>query len=309
MREGLKVRSSLITDIVDRSLNSSYYASWDEWRNVASQGHEIGSHTKTHPHLPQLSLGEMEGEIGEPKAVIDGQIAMQQCLTFVYPFGDYDANAKAFAGDYYIAARGVWCGLNKTPYNFYAMRGCGDSNSLDEMKSYTDEAEQQGDWLITIHHSLDGTDYGYWTIDTFIAYLDYLETKNLWVGTFGSVVKYIKERESANLSLVSSSEDQIVLSLTDTLDDAIFDEPLTIRSEVPSSWAKVRVKQGTGAITVTPGMEGTKTVIYYNVIPDRGFITLQKLTTNQQPTVSGLSPSSATVGGASFTLTVHGNNL
>ena len=76
------------------------------------------------------------------------------------------------------------------------------------------------------------------------AYLDYLETKDLWVGTFGSVVKYIKERESANLSLVSSSEDQIVLSLTDTLDDAIFDEPLTIRSEVPSGWAKVRVQAG-----------------------------------------------------------------
>ena len=122
------------------------------------------------------------------------------------------------------------------------------------------------------------------------------------------MVKYIKERESANLSLISSSQDQIVLNLTDTLDDAIFDEPLTIRSEVPSSWAKVSRSEGTGAITVTPGIEGTQTVIYYNVIPDRGFITLQKLTTNQQPTVSGLSPSSATVGGASFTLTVHGNN-
>ena len=68
------------------------------------------------------------------------------------------------------------------------------------------------------------------------------------------------------------------------------------------------VHQGSSIITVTSVVEGTKTVIYYNVIPDRGFITLQKLTTNQQPTVSGLSPSSATVGGASFTLTVHGNN-
>ena len=176
------------------------------------------------------------------------------------------------------------------------------------MKSYADDAEKQGEWLITYFHSLDGTGYGYWTIDMLISYLDRLETKDLWVGTFGSVVKYIKERESASLSLVSSSDNQIVLSLTDNLNDAIFDEPLTIRSEVPSSWAKVRVKQGTGAITVTPVMEGTKTVIYYNVIPDRGLITLQKLTTNQQPTVSGLSPSSATVGGASFTLTVHGNN-
>ena len=306
---GIKGSFFLITGIVDRSLNSSYYASWDEWRNVASQGHEIGSHTKTHPHLPQLSLSEMEEEIGESKAVIDSQVGTQQCLTFVYPFGDYDANAKAFAGDYYIAARGVWCGFNKTPYNFYAMRGCGDSYSLDEIKSYTDAAEEQGKWLITYYHNLDGTGYESWTIDTFIAYLDYLQTKNLWVGTFGSIVKYIKERESASLSLIASSEDQIVLNLTDTLDDAIFDEPLTIRSEVPSGWTEVRVQQGTGSITVIPAVEETQTVIYYNVIPDRGFITLQKLTTNQQPTVSVLSPSSATVGGASFTLTVHGNNF
>ncbi len=34
-------------------------------------------------------------------------------------------------------------------------------------------------------------------------YLDYLMTKNLWVDTFGSVTKYIKERASADLSLVS----------------------------------------------------------------------------------------------------------
>ena len=225
-----------------------------------------------------------------------------------YPYGDFDSNAKAIANTYYIAARGISCGLNDTPYDFYNMRACEDNRSLEQMKGMTDVAEQQRKWLITFHHSLDGTDYGYWTIDTLADYLDYLETKDLWVGTFGSIVKYIKERESANLSLVSSSEVQIVLSLTDTLDDAIFDEPLTIRSEVPSGWANVRVKQGTGAIKVTPVVEGIKTVIYYNVIPDRGFITLQKLTTNQQPTVSGLSPSSATVGGASFTLTVHGNN-
>ena len=296
---GFKGSFFIITDWIDN-------ATWDEWRDVAHQGHEIGSHTKTHPQLTQLSLPEMEEEIGESKSVIESQIPMQQCLTFVYPFGEYNATGKAIAEEYYIAARGVSCDLNTAPYNFYGMRACGDGRSLEQMKAWADSAEQQGEWLITFLHALDDA---YWTTDMFVAYLNHLQTKDLWVGTFGSVVKYIKERESANLSLISSSQDQIVLSLTDTLDDAIFDEPLTIRSEVPSSWAKVRVKQGTGAITVTPGMEGTKAVIYYNVIPDRGFITLQKLTTNQQPTVSGLSPSSATVGGASFTLTVHGNNF
>jgi hypothetical protein len=131
--------------------------------------------------------------------------------------------------------------------------------------------------LISFHHSLDGTSYGFWTIGMFTDYLDYLKTKNLWVGTFGSVTKYIKERASADLSLVSSSDEQIVLSLTDTLDDAIYDEPLTIRSEVPLSWANVHVQQGSSANTVPSVVEDTKTVIYYNAIPDRGFITLKQV--------------------------------
>ena len=57
------------------------------------------------------------------------------------------------------------------------------------------------------------------------------------------------------------------------------DEPLTIRSEVPSSWANVRVKQGTGAIKGTWFVEGTQTAIYYK---RHGLVSfLQKLTTNQ----------------------------
>ena len=128
----------------------------------------------------------------------------------------------------------------------------------------------------------------------------------MWTSTYGSVVKYIKERYSANLSLVANSQSQIVVNLTDTLDDAIFDEPLTIRSEVPANWATVSIQQGTGETNVTSVVEGTETVIYYNVVPDRGLITLQELTVHQ-PTVTDLGPSYATVGGPSFTLTVNGN--
>jgi len=291
----------IVTDWIDS-------ATWNEWKDVSNQGHEIASHTKTHAHLTQLSLTEMEEEIGESKVVIDAQIKTQQCLTFSYPYGEYNTNAKTIAEDHYIAARGISCDLNTAPYNFYGMRACSDSRSLGQMKAMTDAAEEQGKWLITYYHSLDGTDYGFWTIDTFIAYLGYLETKDLWVGTFGSVVKYIKERESANLSLHLSSENQIVLSLTDTLDNDIFNEPLTIRSEVPSSWTSVLVQQGASAITVAPVVEGTQTVIYYTGIPDGGLIALKKLTT-YHPTITGLSPSSASVGGPSFMLTVYGNNF
>jgi peptidoglycan/xylan/chitin deacetylase (PgdA/CDA1 family)/lysophospholipase L1-like esterase len=304
---GFKGTFFVITGRIDSDTVHDF-ATWDEWRNAANQGHEIGSHTKTHPHLPQLSLAQMQDEIGGAKAAIDAQITTQKCLTFSYPFGELNDNAELIAQAYYIAARGTSCDLNNTPYDLYDMKACEDTLSVEQMKAKADEAEQQGKWLISFHHSLDGTMYGYWTIGMLTDYLGYLKTKNLWVDTFGSVTKYIKERASADLSLVSSSDEQIVLSLTDTLDNAIYDEPLTIRSEVPSSWANVNVQQGSGAITVTSVVEDTKTVIYYNVIPDRGFITLKKVTT-LQPTVTGLSPSYATVGGSSFTLTVNGSNF
>ena len=274
---GFKGTFFVITGIIDIETIQNF-VTWDEWRNAANQGHEIGSHTKTHLHLPQLALTQMQEEIEEAKVTIDAQITTQKCLTFAYPFGEINDNAKSLiAQAYYIAARGVSSGLNKMPYDFYDMKACEDTLSVEQMKAKADEAEQRGKWLISNHHSLDETsDYGYWNIGMLTDYLDYLKTRNLWVDTFASVTKYIKERASANLSLVSSSDEQIVLSLTDTLDDAIYDEALTIRSEVPSSWAKVNVQQRSSAITVPSVVEDTRTVIYYHVIPDRGLITLKR---------------------------------
>ena len=250
-------------------------AAWSEWRDVASQGHEIGSYTVSHADLSQLSDTDIEKEMGESKDTIDAHIAMQRCLTFSYPFGSYYANAKAIADEYYIAARGISCDLNASPYDFYGMKACSDSLSLTQMKAKADTAEQQGKWLISYFHSLDGTGYGNWTINTFTAYLGYLLTKNLWADSFSSIAKYARERESASLSLISSSEDQIVLRLADGLNNNIFDEPLTIRSEVPISWTKVRVKKGGSARTVTPIVEGAQNVIYYSAVPDWGLITLE----------------------------------
>ncbi len=93
-------------------------------------------------------------------------------------------------------------------------------------------------------------DAGYLAHKHWTDYLNYLKTKNLWVGTFGSMVKYIKERDSANLFVASARASQIVLNLTDTMDDAIFGEPLTIRSEIPGNWTNVTVLQGGSSTTV-----------------------------------------------------------
>jgi PKD repeat protein/peptidoglycan/xylan/chitin deacetylase (PgdA/CDA1 family) len=282
---------------------------WDSWRNAANNGHEIASQSMTHPYLTGLTTPQVQEEMEGSKAAIDNQVISQQCLTFAYPYGDLNSAVESIAQNIFIASRGMACGLNTEPFSFFNVNACSPDNG-DDIYAMADSAEQEGKWLVTIFHSLDqGSDCsGSWDIDTFETYLDYLMTRNLWVGTFASVVKYKREMLSATLSVISNSNDMIVLSLTDTLDDAIYDQPLTIRSEVPSSWVTATVQQGGNTIDVIPAVEGTTTVIYYNAVPDRGLISLQFLQAGN-PQITELIPSFVTAGDPGFMLQVTGDNF
>jgi peptidoglycan/xylan/chitin deacetylase (PgdA/CDA1 family)/lysophospholipase L1-like esterase len=262
---GMKGTFFVITDWVG--------GAWDPWKNAAIAGHEIGSHTKSHPYLTTLSTSQLIDELGGSLPLIDAQITSQNVFSLAYPYGDVNSTVSSVARDYYSAARGVDCGLNQPPYDFYNVRAC-SPDSLDDVYYQTDAAEQQGKWLVTFFHSLDGTGYGAWVIGELEDYLDYLKARDLWVGPFDALVKYIREKSYATLSVSSSTVEQIVLSFTDTLDDTIYDVPLTIRSEVPSGWSSVEVQQGSTITTVNSIVEGSTRVIYYSAVPDRGPISL-----------------------------------
>src|SRR3990172_4145278 len=302
---GFKGSFFLVIDSID-----GYSPSWASWINAANAGHEIGSHTISHPYLTSLSSSEVQNELSGSKAAIDAQIHSQQCLTFAYPYGAVSGSVASAAQSIYMASRGISCGLNSDPIDFSNVKACSPDDG-DDIYAQADAAEQQQKWLVAFIHSLDGGRdcWGNWEIDMWTTYLDYLKTKNLWVGTFGAAVKYIQERTYATISVLSISSDQMVLSLTDTLDDAIYDQPLTLRSEVPSSWSTVSVQQGSGSSTeVRPVVEGTRWVIYYNAVPDRGLITLKDPQVGN-PQVTALAPEYVTAGAPAFTLTVYGSNF
>jgi peptidoglycan/xylan/chitin deacetylase (PgdA/CDA1 family) len=63
---------------------------WDELRRVAAAGWEIGSHTVTHSYLPPLGDSELEHELVESKARLEGEIG-RPCRTIAYPSGSFDA--------------------------------------------------------------------------------------------------------------------------------------------------------------------------------------------------------------------------
>jgi peptidoglycan/xylan/chitin deacetylase (PgdA/CDA1 family) len=285
---------------------------WGPWVAAANSGHELGSHTVNHLFLTQIPPDAAKAEIEGSKAAIDFQLGSKECVSLAYPYSDFNTDIMALAlSAGYISARAVGCwyngALGDNLYNLYSCDPFYGGISLDQMKAWTEAAAQRGQWLVTLFHCLDGR-CG-WQQSEFIAYLDYLKGKNVWVAPQGSVVKYIKERMAASLYVISATSDRIVLTLTARrLDPAVYDEPLTIRSEVPSGWTKVTVSQGSVETTVVPVNEGGTMVVYYNAIPDGSYIFL----TNAGylvPVVTTLSPSSANVGSSGFYITVYGKNF
>jgi peptidoglycan/xylan/chitin deacetylase (PgdA/CDA1 family) len=78
--------------------------SWDELRSIAEAGVEIGSHTITHPHLPQLSDLEIDRELRDSRSQIEDEL-QRPCRFLAYPFGEHDARvAKGAERAGYAAA-------------------------------------------------------------------------------------------------------------------------------------------------------------------------------------------------------------
>jgi peptidoglycan/xylan/chitin deacetylase (PgdA/CDA1 family) len=300
---GMKGTFYLITDYAN-SENT-----WAAWRAAAAQGHEIGSHTLSHPSLPTLTSSQLNAELQQSKTIIETQIPSQKCLTLAYPFGDTSSTVQAATKNYYIAGRGIQYDINYPTYDFYNLKSRGDDpgSTLSAMKDATDTTQAWGEWLTLYLHSMNGDGYGTWDMNIFTAYLDYLKTKNLGIDTIANVVKYIRERDSAKLSLVSSSSSQIVLSLTDSMDNTIYSFPLTLRSEVPSGWANVNVVQGSNTSSVASVVESGTRVAYYDAVPDGGQIILTGSTT--QVGITGINPTSVLAGSSAFTLQVTGVNF
>jgi len=70
---------------------------WEQLAGLAADGWEIGSHTRSHPHLTTLDDRTLDEELRGSRAECERRLE-QSCTTLAYPYGDYDARVAAAAG-------------------------------------------------------------------------------------------------------------------------------------------------------------------------------------------------------------------
>jgi peptidoglycan/xylan/chitin deacetylase (PgdA/CDA1 family) len=69
---------------------------WNELRESASMGVDIGSHTVSHPHLTRLGDAELKRELEVSKERIEDELR-RPCRFLAYPYGEQDDRVRAAA--------------------------------------------------------------------------------------------------------------------------------------------------------------------------------------------------------------------
>lgn len=208
-------------------------------RKAVELGNEIGNHSYTHPQADSA----IAVEVRKAKQVIDSALGGQYVYTFDYPYGTvsnmlFDTVRESG----HIAARGVWSPANyrynfaSTVNDYYNIRTVGVGGSgvttTKAFASHLTKIINGGGLLTYLYHGVAKSgDYANVTKEIFYEELDTIQSlrSKLWVTTLANAVKYHREKLCANLQEIEKSEKCILISLTDTLPDSIYNQPLTLK--------------------------------------------------------------------------------
>lgn len=197
-------------------------ASWEEWRTVAAQGHEIGNHSMTHPHNLTSFLSSMDlyEEVNYSANIITEEIGKRP-LTYAYPYNDWDTRLNHYVLQTNVMAR-EWQDL-------YAF---GKTTAFLHAKNASiDNAIRNGYWFVPMLHGLAAGEWGQVDPKIFDQHLRYIKSHShaLWVDTYANVARYSVERYCALIKVQSAGKRSVRFSLScSPLDSTIYNVPLTL---------------------------------------------------------------------------------
>jgi len=267
------------------------------WNTLLADGRiDIINHSKTHVKFSSITntpIGQdsLYNEIIGNQNVFKSKLPGQQIITMANPSVVNTTAADVLIKQSHYAARNGGSGYNTlspTDTEWYKLNMLANyfgSQSRaaysKEINKYVDNTITNKQWLIILAHGI-GTGANAMQDTAFTKHFEYVATKraDLWIGTFGDVTRYFREKQNAFVLTLDSTSNRIAISVTHNLDATIFNFPLTLKTKVPSNWTNITVTQAAVVKYLTSVVEDNESYVYYDAVPNGGSIILAPTSPN-----------------------------
>jgi hypothetical protein len=251
---------------------------WQLWGDVVARGHDVQSHTMTHLQADDPASLSIDTEYSGSIKAIEENIPGHRVRMLAYPGGkNSNLNSESVAATYYAGARsttGTLVPAATIPYMAVRAVTEGSFNNpaahWADPKRVLDPADKMyRTWCVMIYHGA-----GDKNVDRpFFPWVAENKDK-LWLSRFSDASLYGQEREAATLKVTDKGSSKIEFELTDTLDDAIYDQPLTIKVRLPDGWKSVAATQAGKAVESRFVTNDGHPFALVDAIPDKGRVSL-----------------------------------
>ena len=268
-------------------LVTNWNPNWEGFQALVNNGHEVGSHSKSHGQ-------NMQGQEKSSKDSINAHITGQDCNTVGYPNCNVPNDLTATKANY-IAAR--TCGGNDDPImgvngpaDWYKVNtiitGSADhdyyTTTADAFVTVLQQTVNKSGWVVFMTHGITGKNnngeatYSLTPLDALRGALQWAQNhdNDMWVTTFRNAAMYCKERKAASFTLKSGDDSKKTYSLTHNIADDLcqYDYPLSLRVQLPNGWSTAYVSQV--GHEIQPQIKDG--YVYFDAIPNGGDIVLSE---------------------------------
>lgn len=289
-----KIRKGTMKDTDDVVFHNNVEdtTSWELYKSFSAQGHEIASHTVTHPKLAVLDEVNMLYELEQSKADLLKFIGPESTFTAEAPYGTENERVMEYAHKVYPALR------NRMPEDWLEeinrgskmnpaeskkeyvqwQRGPITKTTMDEMKRWVDTGIAHDNiWLVLVFHGVENLGWEPKTTAELEEYFSYMKEHEdkLWVATFRDVTKYLRERKSAKIQ-AELRDDAIAVNITSDLDAEVYNVPMTVKTYVPSGWKSASLSKGEASESLDVQKDEKGPYVLYSLKLGEGEVILEE---------------------------------
>ncbi len=224
------------------------YGTWDKWRALLDDGRfTVSNHTYMHPTFVNQDKSVYEYQINKGYEVLKKELPKQKILSVCAPGNAVNDTVREAVSQKHYSLRGGGT-ENSLPITEKSLYSVGfktvtNETTLETMNLWVDNAIFSNKWLMEMWHGVEDEGWSPPSKANATAHFEYVAQNrdDLWIADWDDVITYTLQRLNSKITVTEKTNTKMVVEVTNSLDNTIFDSELTLNVTLPDGWENVNV--------------------------------------------------------------------